>query len=60
MASCRTSAAAGQVGGWEVCTGSRGRRIESLVGFKHGGKEKGQDDTHVSGRSQCLDERAIH
>lgn len=60
MASCKTSAVVGQVGGQEVYTGSRGRRIESLVVFKHGGKEKGQDDTHISGRSQCLDERAIH
>lgn len=60
MASSETSAVEGQVGGQEVYPGSRGRRTESLVGFKRGGKEKGQDDTHVSGRSQCLDERAIH
>lgn len=51
---------------WGRWVGKRSILGAEAVGLSHWlylnmeGKESSQDDTHISGRSQCLDERAIH
>lgn len=46
--------------GLEVYIGSGTYRISSLVGYKHWGKGRAKDDSQFSGRSHCIDERAIY